>query len=276
MHALSQRSDRVFLAVNCGAIPENLMESALFGHEKGAFTDAYQAREGFFERSNGGTLFLDEVDCLPLPAQARLLRVLQEGEYERVGGRQIRYTDARIVAASNSDLERLVADGRFRVDLYYRINVVPIHIPPLRERPDDIGPMVAHYLKRRAEKYAGPHKVLSERAWVSVLSYAWPGNLRELENVLERAYLFATGGLIDELPIGSQTAVGTVSMESLREAKRRAAMAVEARVMEDALARTQGNVSAVARQMGITPRAVHMKLRSHGIDAASYRLRQRE
>jgi DNA-binding NtrC family response regulator len=275
VHALSRRADRVFLAVNCGAIPENLMESALFGHEKGAFTDAYQAREGFFERTNGGTLFLDEVDCLPLPAQARLLRVLQEGEYERVGGRQTRYTDARIVAASNSDLERLVADGRFRQDLFYRINVVPIHIPPLRERPDDIGPLVGHFLTRLAEKYAGPRKVLSERAWSAVLGYSWPGNLRELENILERAYLFASDNFIDALPVDSPGAA-TAFTGSLREAKKRAAMAVEARVMEDALSRARGNVSAVARQMGITPRAVHMKLRSHGIDAADYRVRRRD
>jgi DNA-binding NtrC family response regulator len=275
VHALSRRADRIFLAVNCGAIPENLMESALFGHEKGAFTDAVQAREGFFERTNGGTLFLDEVDCLPLPAQVRLLRVLQEGEYERVGGHQSRFTDTRIVAASNSDLERLVADGRFRQDLYYRINVVPIHIPPLRERPDDISALVTHFLKRLTQKYTGPHKVLSERAWASVLSYPWPGNLRELENVLERAYLFAPGCLIDDIPVAvrgdERATTGT-----LREAKRRAAMAVEARVMEDALARVSGNVSAVARQMGITPRAVHMKLRSHGIDASSYRVRHRD
>jgi DNA-binding NtrC family response regulator len=276
VHALSRRADRIFLAVNCGAIPENLMESALFGHEKGAFTDAVQAREGLFERTSDGTLFLDEVDCLPLPAQARLLRVLQEGEYERVGGHHTRYTDARIVAASNSELERLVADGRFRQDLYYRINVVPIHIPPLRERPDDISALVTHFLKRLAEKYTGPRKVLSERAWATALSYSWPGNLRELENVLERAYLFASGSLIDDIPVKPRGAGEDAFTGTLREAKKRAAMAVEARVMEDALARARGNVSAVARQMGITPRAVHMKLRSHGIEAAAYRVRNRE
>jgi len=275
VHALSDRAEHVFLAINCGAIPESLVESALFGHEKGAFTDAYQAREGFFERADGGTLFLDEVDCLPLPAQARLLRVLQEGEYERVGGRQARYTDARIVAASNSRLDRLVADGSFRQDLYYRLNVVPIHIPPLRERPDDISALVAHFLKRLAEKYRRPCKVLGERAWAAALSYSWPGNLRELENVLERAYLFAPGSVIEEIPVEVQGA-GETLMGTLREAKKRAAMEVEVRVIEDALARARGNVSAVARQMGITPRAVHMKLRAHGIDASTYRARRRD
>jgi DNA-binding NtrC family response regulator len=274
VHAMSDRAERVFLAINCGAIPENLVESALFGHEKGAFTDAYQAREGLFERANSGTLFLDEVDCLPLLAQVRLLRVLQEGEYERVGGRQTRYADVRIIAASNSRLDHLVADGSFRQDLYYRLNVVPIHIPPLRERPDDISALVAHFLKRLAEKYGRPRKVLGERAWTAALSYYWPGNLRELENVLERAYLFAPGSVIEEIPVEVQ-GTGETLMCALREAKKRAAMEVEARVIEDALARVQGNVSAVARQMGITPRAVHMKLRAHGIDAATYRARAR-
>lgn len=270
VHAMSKRADRIFLAVNCGAIPENLVESALFGHEKGAFTDAHQAREGFFERTDSGTLFLDEVDCLPLPAQARLLRVLQEGEYERVGGRQTRYTDARIVAASNSNLEQLVATGRFRRDLYYRINVVPIHIPPLRERPDDITALVSHFLKRLSVKYEGPSKALSEIAWAKVLGYSWPGNLRELENVLERSYLFAQGRVIDEIALPSEGGQSDI-MNSLREAKRRAGMEVEARVIKDALARARGNVSAVARQLKITARAVHMKLRTHGIDASQYR-----
>ena len=165
VHALSTRAESVFLAVNCGAIPENLVESALFGHEKGSFTDACESREGFFERADGGTLFLDEVDSLTLPAQARLLRVLQEGEYERVGGRHPRHTDVRIIAASNRSIERMVSDGSFRQDLYYRLNVVPIYVPPLRERPDDISALVPHILARLAEKYGGPRKALGEHAW---------------------------------------------------------------------------------------------------------------
>ncbi len=270
LHALSNRAERVFLPVNCGAIPENLVESALFGHEKGAFTDAHQAREGVFERADGGTLFLDEIDCLPLAAQARLLRVLQEGEYERVGGRHPRYTDVRIIAASNRSIERLVAEGSFRQDLYYRINVVPIHIPPLRERPDDVGALVRHFLERLARKYGGPRKVLGERAWAAALNYTWPGNLRELENVLERAYLFAPGSVIAEIPVDLQGR-GMAVPGRLRDAKKHAAMEVEARMIDDALARARGNVSEVARQMGVTPRALHMKLRAHGIVAAPYR-----
>jgi DNA-binding NtrC family response regulator len=270
VHALSDRAERAFLAVNCGAIPENLVESALFGHEKGAFTDACETREGFFERADGGTLFLDEIDCLPLPAQPRLLRVLQEGEYERVGGRHTRCTNVRIVAASNRPLDRLVAEGRFRRDLFYRLNVVPIEIPPLRERPDDITALVSHFLERLAERYGGRRKVLGEKAWATALNYSWPGNLRELENVLERAYLFTRGAVIESLPVGGPDAAHDTPV-SLRDAKKRAAMEVEARVIADALAHTRGNVSAVARRMGITPRAVHMKLHIHGIDADAYR-----
>lgn len=275
LHALSHRAQRAFLPVNCGAIPENLVESALFGHEKGAFTDAHQAREGVFERADGGTLFLDEIDCLPLAAQARLLRVLQEGEYERVGGRHSRYTDVRIVAASNRSVEHLVAEGSFRQDLYYRINVVPIHIPPLRERPDDISALVGHFLERLARKYGGPRKVLGERAWTAALNYTWPGNLRELENVLERAYLFAPGSVIAEIPVEVGVLALGVPANRLRDAKRHAALEVEVRMIEDALGRARGNVSEVARQMGITPRALHMKLRAHGIAAATYRERRR-
>lgn len=270
VHALSDRAERVFLAVNCGAIPESLVESTLFGHEKGAFTDAYQAREGFFERADGGTLFLDEVDCLTLPAQARLLRVLQEGEYERVGGRHPLHTDVRIVAASNRCIERMVADGIFRQDLYYRLNVVPIYVPPLRERPDDISALVPHLLSRLAEKYRGPRRTLGERAWAAALTYDWPGNLRELENVLERAYLFSPGGVIEAIPVGAEHTASRFP-GNLREEKKRAAMQVEARFIEDALAKERGNVSAVARLMGITPRAVHMKLRAHGIYAGNFR-----
>lgn len=276
LHALSHRAERTFLPVNCGAIPESLVESALFGHERGAFTDAHQAREGYFERADGGTLFLDEIDCLPLPAQARLLRVLQEGEYERVGGRHTRYTDVRIVAASNRGLEHLVAEGSFRQDLYYRINVVPIHIPPLRERPGDLSALVGHFLKRLAEKYGGPRKMLGEHAWAAAFRYPWPGNLRELENVLERAFLFSPDSVIEELPVDSHQANGLTATGGLREAKRRAGMELEARIIEDALARARGNVSAVAREMGITPRALHMKLRGLGIAAEPYRVRHRE
>lgn len=272
IHAMSNRKEQEFLAVNCGAIPENLIESALFGHERGAFTGAYNVHQGFFERANQGTLLLDEIDSLPIPAQARLLRVLQEGEFERVGGRQTLKTNARIIAASNQDLEEAVTKGRFRHDLFYRLNVVPIHIPPLRNRPDDIPPLVRHFLSRLSEKYQTPEKILNDSAWQKILSYTWPGNLRELENVLERAFLFARGSVIDSLELPQVAPEQEIPDNiHLREARLKASREAESKLMVQALKQCEGNVCAVARTMGITPRAVHMRLKSLGISASAYR-----
>lgn len=273
IHAMSDRKEQEFLAVNCGAMPDNLIESALFGHERGAFTGAYNVHQGFFERANRGTLFLDEIDSLPISSQARLLRVLQEGEFERVGGRQSLRTNARIIAASNQDLEDAVRSGRFRHDLFYRLNVVPIHIPPLRERPDDIPPLVYHFLTRLSEKYQLSEKVLNERAWRIILKYRWPGNLRELENVLERAFLFARGKVIDaiELPRPSSEYEDITDDNRLRDARKRASREAESKVIVEALIQCDGNVSAVARAMGVTSRAVHMRLKSLGINPSTYR-----
>jgi Nif-specific regulatory protein/two-component system response regulator AtoC len=277
IHALSDRAERELLAVNCGAIPETLIESALFGHEKGAFTDAYNVHHGFFERADRGTLFLDEIDCLPLPAQARLLRVLQEGDFERVGGRQTLSADVRIIAASNQTLEQLVEDGRFRRDLFYRLNVVPLYIPPLRERTDDLAPLAHHFLRRLAEKYARSPKVLGQPAWSKVLDYSWPGNLRELENVLERAFLFARGPVIldVELPAVPDTVEGSPdAVHSLKTRREEALREAESEVLVQALKRLRGNVSAVARCMDVTPRAVHMRLKRLGINAAAFRINE--
>ena len=274
IHAMSERAEYEFVAVNCGAIPENLIESALFGHEKGAFTGAHNVHHGFFERADRGTLLLDEIDSLPVSAQARLLRVLQEGEFERVGGRQTLRTDARIIAASNQDLEGAVESSKFRRDLLYRLNVVPVHLPPLRERPNDIPPLVHHFLSRLAEKYQSPNKVLGDQAWAEMLSYNWPGNLRELENVLERAFLFARAPVIDTiaLPKPDPESQGVGDNGSLRGLCQRAAREAENKVIVQALKQCNGNVSALARSMGVTPRAVHMRLKSLGINAAAYRL----
>jgi DNA-binding NtrC family response regulator len=274
IHALSHRSTGKFVAVNCGAIPENLIESALFGHEKGAFTGAHELHHGFFERASGGTLFLDEVDSLPLLAQANLLRVLQEGEFERVGGKQLLRADVRIIAASNTPVERMLAGGHFRKDLYYRLNVVPIHIPSLRERREDITALVNHFLGRLAERYQRPLKVLSSQAWGQAMAHDWPGNVRELENVLERAFLFAKGQVIDSIGVavaGGRGDSGQDGAGSLRSRKQGAVREVEITALREALLRLDGNVSAVAREIGITPRAVHQKLKSYCIEAAAYR-----
>jgi transcriptional regulator with GAF, ATPase, and Fis domain len=279
LHAMSPRSGGPLVAVNCGAIPESLIESQLFGHEKGAFTGAYQVHHGFFERAEKGTLFLDEVNSLPLAAQTRLLRVLQDGKFERVGGKHALHSDTRIIAASNRDLAHMVQSGELRSDLYYRLNVVPIHIPPLRERRDDLSALTEHILRRLMTKYGGKEKILSERAWLQIMLHDWPGNVRELENVLERSYLFCRERVIDTVLLDGKSpgeVSDTAAQSALRKVKRQAAMEMEGKVIREALHRSSGNVSAAAREMGITPRAVHQKLRMHKIDASMFRGRARD
>ena len=278
VHAMSTRCEREFVAVNCGAIPDNLVESALFGHEKGAFTGAYDVHHGLFERAESGTLFLDEIDCLPVSAQAKLLRVLQECEFERIGGRHTLRADVRIIAASNRNIEEQVTTGEFRRDLYYRLNVVPIHIPPLRERQEDINALAQHFLRSIAEKYGQGRKFLGERAWRQVMLYSWPGNVRELENVLERSFIFTRGPIIETLMLNNEQSVEGSGSEppdklNLRAMTKRAAMQTEERLIRTALESLQGDVSAVARHIGISPRAVHQKLRKHAIDPREFRNR---
>jgi transcriptional regulator with PAS, ATPase and Fis domain len=280
IHAMSERWNNKFLAVNCGAIPENLVESVLFGHERGAFTGAYEVHQGFFERAEKGTLFLDEIDSLPLPAQARLLRVLQENEFERVGGKQSLSADVRIVAAG-SQLDKLIAQKTFRLDLYYRLNVVPIHIPPLRERSEDIPPLAVLILTKLSEKYRKkPHK-LGRRALSQLMSYDWPGNVRELENILERSFLFASGEALEQVmlpkqPSQTQRVAARPLVEeashTLKEARKRAADEVEEAMLKELLISFRGNIKKVAQSLHITPRAVHQKLTQHRIDPNAFRL----
>jgi len=197
IHELSPRKDRPMIKVNCGAIPQGVVESELFGHEKGAFTGAIQKRIGRFELADKGTLFMDEVGELPLDTQVKLLRVLQEQEFERLGGARAIKVDVRLVAATNRDLDVEVRDSRFRADLYYRLNVFPIHIPPLRERPDDIPSLVRHFLMQFQRKLAKPLRGVTPDGMQRLVEYAWPGNIRELQNVLERACVLARGPVID-------------------------------------------------------------------------------
>lgn len=273
IHALSPRSGGPFMAINCGAIPDELIESLLFGHEKGAFTGACDVHKGVFERAEGGILFLDEIDALPVHAQAKLLRVLQEGEFERVGGTQLLRADVRLIAASNRNVQSLVSTGSFRSDLYYRLSVVPICIPPLRERREDISGLVMHLPRRLSMRYHKPQKLLSERAWMKVMSYAWPGNVRELENVLERAFLFSCESVIEDVDIPATVSESGTAFtnSSLRARKQQAAREIEARLLNEALERLGGNVTAVAREFGVTPRAIHQKLKGCGINPAAFR-----
>ena len=211
IHFNSGREDKPYIKLNCGAIPETLLESELFGHEKGAFTDARARRRGRFEEATGGTLFLDEVGEMSLAAQVRLLRVLQDGEFTRVGGNEVLKADARIIAASNFDLERAVDEGKVRRDLFYRLSVFPIQLPSLRERREDIHPLVIHFLEHYKQRTGRFVSGISKAALRALINYDWPGNVRELENAVERAVIIAAGRQIelDDLP----TAIGNVAAE---------------------------------------------------------------
>lgn len=213
IHSYSARSGRTFLAINCAAIPENLLESELFGHEKGAFTGAHSQRIGRFEQCDGGTLFLDEVGEMPLGVQSKLLRVLQEGEFSRVGGGQTLRTDVRIVCATNKHLEEEVARKTFREDLFYRLNVVRIHLPPLRSRPEDIRLLAEYFLRRITHQKLRPPLTLAEDSVKLLETYQWPGNVRELENTIQRAAVLATADVLlpKDIPLGVSAPLAEVS-----------------------------------------------------------------
>ncbi len=211
LHSYSERAEKPFIPINCGAIPKELLESELFGHEKGAFTHAIRTRPGRFEMADGGTVFLDEIGEMDLSLQVKILRVLQEKEIERVGGSGVKKVDVRIVAATNRDLEGEVAAGRFREDLYYRLNVIPLHLPPLRERAGDVLLLVRHFLERFCQKKKRPVLQLPSLTARILMAYAWPGNVRELENFMERLSILADGPAVevDDLPQKIMDAVGS-------------------------------------------------------------------
>ncbi|HYW73341.1 MAG TPA: sigma 54-interacting transcriptional regulator [Pyrinomonadaceae bacterium] len=277
IHFNSGREDQPYIKLNCGAIPETLIESELFGHEKGAFTDARARRSGRFEEADGGTLFLDEVGEMSLGAQVRLLRVLQDGEFTRVGGNEVIKADVRIVAASNVDLERAIEQGKFRRDLFYRLSVFPITLPPLRERREDIHPLVIHFLEHFKQRTGRFVSGISKEALRSLVSYDWPGNVRELENAIERAVIIAAGRQIelDDLP----AAIGNVAAE--REALARAERAqaasegrttvleielpssmddIERHAIEATLDFTSGDKTHAARLLNIGRKTIYRKL----------------
>lgn len=272
LHAMGPRADKPFVAVNCAALPAELIESELFGAEKGAYTGATAARVGRFERAHGGTLLLDELGELPLPAQAKLLRVLQQGEVERLGGTQARKVDVRVVAATNVDLEKAVEEGRFRRDLLYRLNVYPIRIPPLRERPDDIEPLAMHLLQRYAAMHGKRVAGFTDLAMTAMRQHPWPGNVRELENLIERGVILAPqDDLVDAamlFPAADLPAALTVnaagSLESEARCEQGASLydtlqasgltldALEDTLIREAVARAGGNLAAAARALGLT------------------------
>jgi len=255
VHYLSDRSDGAFIPVNCGALPDALIESELFGHAKGAFTDASRARAGLIRDAEGGTLFLDEVEALSSRGQVVLLRFLQDSSFRSIGEEQRRYGDVRVITASNVNLRRLVDRGDFRPDLLFRLDVLSIKMPPLRERVDDFALLVPHLLAKAARSEGGNSKALSPAALDLLCTHSWPGNVRELEHVLLRAHLLSAGAIIDtEDLLRCSTALideqcqGTrIDRNLLREEKLRAVLEVERRFVERALARTNGNISEAAR-----------------------------
>lgn len=280
IHFNSGREDKPYIKLNCGAIPETLLESELFGHEKGAFTDARARRRGRFEEANGGTLFLDEVGEMSLSAQVRLLRVLQDGEFTRVGGNEELKADVRVIAASNVDLERAVDEGKFRRDLYYRLSVFPISVPPLRDRPEDIHLLVVHFLdyyKQRTGRFVSG---ISKAALQALIGYDWPGNVRELENAIERAVIIAAGRRIevDDLP----AAIGNKLSEQhamIRAARAQAASEgrsskleievpssmedIERKAIEATLDYTSGDKTRAARLLDIGRKTIYRKLEQY-------------
>ena len=260
LHALSARASRSLVAVNTGALPEGTFESELFGHVKGAFTDARTERIGRFELADGGTLFLDEIANVPMRQQAKLLRVLETGEMERVGSSKTRRVDARLISATNADLRAEVEAGRFRGDLLFRLNTVEIHLPPLRERREDIPPLAAHFLARHVQRYRKQVQGIDSGAVQAMLQHSWPGNVRELDHTIERAVLMARGTQIEAVDLGLSAA--RVSNQGLEEMSLEA---VESILIRKALSRSNGNVSQAAEALGLSRGALYRRMEKYGI-----------
>jgi Nif-specific regulatory protein len=271
LHHHSPRAGKPFIRVNCAALPETLVESELFGYERGAFTGAHARRKGRFEQADGGTLFLDEIGELSPATQAKLLRVLQEREFERLGGNQTVAVDVRLITATSKDLEKALADGAFREDLYDRLNVFTICVPPLRERKSDVLLLADHFVEKYARLHSRNIKRISTPAIDMMMSYHWPGNVRELENTIERAVLVADGDVIHghHLSPTLQTAEasGTVVSRSLGEA----VGVFESNLIQDALKSTRGNRARAARLLSTTERILNYKVRRYGIDPGRFR-----
>lgn len=279
IHAGSPRKDGPFIRVNCGALSESLLDSELFGHEKGAFTGAEKKRRGRFELADGGTLFLDEIATVPHTTQVRLLRVLQERELERVGGEDTIPVDVRIIAATNVTPERLRTEGTFREDLFYRLHVVPVTLPPLRERKEDIPILVNHFIEKLGARTASPARTASGSALLRLAAYRWPGNVRELENVIERALVLADGEELGERDIPvlgddgrAWTHRGTVvdNDTDLPEGGldlNSAVEGMEERLLRQAIEQAGGVKAEAARLLGLKPSALYYKLEKYGIEA---------
>jgi DNA-binding NtrC family response regulator len=259
LHAVSARSSRPFIAVNIGGLPEGVFESELFGHVRGAFTDAKSDRAGRFELADGGTLFLDEIGNIPASQQAKMLRTVESGEFERVGSSRTSRANVRLISATNADLSADVAGGRFRQDLLFRLNTIQLHLPPLRERREDIELLAQHFLKRHVERYRKGITGFDEGARQSLRGHGWPGNVRELDHAVERAVLMAQGKVLraGDLALNAGQAVPRLDDMSLEE--------VEALLIKKTLARCDGNARRAAEELGLSRSAFYRRLEKHGL-----------
>ena len=279
IHQHSNRQKAQFISVHCGAIPDTLLESELFGHEKGAFTGALRKKLGKFEIANGGTIFLDEIGTLTPQAQIKLLQVLQDGTFSRVGGEETICTNARVIAATNTDLKAASEEGTFRKDLYYRLNVFPIHIPPLRDRIDDLPQLIHFFLNRLNREFQKSIQSVHPHVFQSLSQYHWPGNVRELENLMERAYILEDSTILT--PVGfplelfeqlSESAIMPVHTHMpLAEARRMALDDFERRYIKDLLGRNRGKINTSAAEAGITTRQLHKLMSHHGIHKEEFK-----
>ena len=270
IHRRSARREGPFVKVNCGSLPRELVQSELFGHEKGAFTGAIRQKKGKFELAEGGTIFLDEIGDLPLEAQVNILRVLQAKEYDRVGGEETLHADVRVIAATHRVLREMVAEGTFREDLFYRLEVIPIRLVPLRDRKADIPDLVEHFLHKKCEEMNRPLKRLTDRAMAAMASYTWPGNVRELENVVERTLVLADGNVVDvnDLPLDVEASRAEVSAEELEDSAiplTRRLEDLERQLIEQALEQAGGVKTKAAEMLGIKTSAFYYKLDKYGL-----------
>jgi len=265
------RKDKPFVEVSCGALPENLLESELFGHVKGSFTSAIKDRQGRFEVANEGTIFLDEIDSFSPKLQVKLLRVLQEGEFERVGDTNTIRVDVRVIAATNQDLKKLISENLFREDLYYRLNVIPIHVPPLRERKDDLALLVDHFLKKCSHRAKKSVTDVSEEVMEILTIYDWPGNVRELENIIERAVILCKNNTLkkEDLPEFLQE-ISLTKEEVINHKKKPASLkdalkSSEKEIIENVLKECKGNRKKAAQALGINRTTLYNKMREYGL-----------
>lgn len=273
VHAHSSRTEAPFVAINCSAIPNELLESELFGHAKGAFTGASRDRQGLFVSADHGTVLLDEIGDMPLLLQAKLLRVLQEGKIRPLGAHELIDIDIRVISSTHVDLERAIGEGRFREDLYYRLNVVSLHIPPLRERPEDIAILAQHFLREMAQRRSKQEKVLSPQALELLLCYGWPGNIRQLQNVMERLFALSRGPVIPEALVQQALPLDTAPrIRSFSDARRE----FERQYLAQLLAVTKGNMTQAAELADRNRSDLHKLVKRHAINPNEFRYRSAE